>query len=170
MNDTHAVQIGSVAASMYALVADGKNGLRVLQLISPDTVEGAAGFSPRPSPRLIATYPTQARRRSPSRAGSIAIAWWMRPATRPSSSAAAARVRSISTKCARSSGTRDGTLYRVEDVSSKDGKLVTKSGRELKPSPTPQAPAPPNPGATTDIGALPRKPAGPRAEAGPAFR
>jgi hypothetical protein len=58
LNDTRAVQIGSVAASMYALVADGKNGLRVLQMISPDTVDGAAGFSPRPAPRLIATYPT----------------------------------------------------------------------------------------------------------------
>jgi hypothetical protein len=58
LNDSHAVQIGSVAASMYALVADGHNGLRVIQLISPDTVPGASGFSPRPSPRLIATYPT----------------------------------------------------------------------------------------------------------------
>src|SRR5690606_26932064 len=38
MNDTRAVQIGSIAASMYALVADGHNGLRVLQLISPDSV------------------------------------------------------------------------------------------------------------------------------------
>src|SRR5204863_3555242 len=48
----------SVAASMYALVADGKNGFRVVQMISPDTVDGASGFSPRPSPRLIATYHT----------------------------------------------------------------------------------------------------------------
>ncbi len=59
LNDTRAVQIGSVAASLYALVADGHNGLRVLQMISPDTVDGAAGFSPRPAPRLIATYPTK---------------------------------------------------------------------------------------------------------------
>lgn len=58
LNDTRAVQIGSVSASMYALVADGHNGFRVLQMISPDTVEGAAGFSPRPSPRLIASYHT----------------------------------------------------------------------------------------------------------------
>jgi hypothetical protein len=58
LDDVHAVQIGSVAASMYALVADGKNGFRVLQMISPDTVPGAAGFSPRPKPRLIATYHT----------------------------------------------------------------------------------------------------------------
>ena len=59
LNDVRAVQIGSVSASMYALVADGHNGLRILQLISPDTVEGAAGFSPRPAPQLIATYPTK---------------------------------------------------------------------------------------------------------------
>src|SRR5439155_333055 len=59
LNDTRAVQIGSVNASQFALVADGKNGLRVVQLVSPDTVPGAQGFSPRPSPKLIATYPTK---------------------------------------------------------------------------------------------------------------
>ncbi len=59
LNDARAVQIGSVAASMDALVADGHNGLRVIQMISPDSVEGASGFSPRPAPRLIATYPTK---------------------------------------------------------------------------------------------------------------
>ena len=59
LNDTRAVQIGSVSASQFALVADGKNGLRVVQLISPDTVPGAQGFSPRPNPKLIATYPTK---------------------------------------------------------------------------------------------------------------
>src|SRR6185369_15925117 len=37
-NDTRAVQIGSVNASMFGLVADGKNGLRVLQMISPENV------------------------------------------------------------------------------------------------------------------------------------
>src|SRR6202011_553659 len=59
LNDTRAVQIGSVSASQFALVADGKNGLRVVQLISPDTVAGAQGFSPRPNPKLIATYHTK---------------------------------------------------------------------------------------------------------------
>lgn len=57
INDARAVQIGSINASMFALVADGKNGLRVIQLISPDTVPEAAGFDPRPNPKLIATYP-----------------------------------------------------------------------------------------------------------------
>jgi hypothetical protein len=58
LDDTRAVQIGSVAGSMYALVADGHNGFRVVQMISPDTVQGSYGFSPKPAPRLIATYHT----------------------------------------------------------------------------------------------------------------
>jgi len=36
-------------------VADGKNGMRVVQLFSPET-PGYEGFSPRPTPRLVATY------------------------------------------------------------------------------------------------------------------
>ena len=58
LNDARAVQIGSINASMFALVADGRNGLRVLQMISPNTVPGHMGFSPKPNPGLIATYPT----------------------------------------------------------------------------------------------------------------
>jgi len=42
---------------MFALVADGTNGFAVVQLISPDTVPGYQGFSPRPAPKLIARYP-----------------------------------------------------------------------------------------------------------------
>jgi hypothetical protein len=59
LNDVRDVQIGSVNASMYALVADGRNGMRVLQLISPENVPGHMGFSPKPAPKLIATYPTE---------------------------------------------------------------------------------------------------------------
>ncbi|MDW8344195.1 MAG: hypothetical protein RMM51_06850 [Verrucomicrobiae bacterium] len=57
LTDCRAVQIGSVNASMFALVADGNNGFAVVQLISPDTVPGYQGFSPRPAPKLIARYP-----------------------------------------------------------------------------------------------------------------
>jgi len=57
LTDCRAVQVGSVNASMFALVADGTNGLRIVQLISPDTVPGHMGFSPRPNPKLIATFP-----------------------------------------------------------------------------------------------------------------
>lgn len=60
LTDCRAVQIGSVHASMFALVADGTNGFAVVQLISPDTVPGYQGFSPRPAPRLIARYPIRA--------------------------------------------------------------------------------------------------------------
>ena len=46
-------------ASLYGYVADGRNGLRVLQLTDPETMPNYAGFSPRPEPRLIATFKTK---------------------------------------------------------------------------------------------------------------
>jgi hypothetical protein len=48
-----------VDASAFAFVADGRNGLRVLQLISPEDSPNAYGFSPRPTPKLIASYRTR---------------------------------------------------------------------------------------------------------------
>jgi hypothetical protein len=56
VNDLHDVKLGITYTSEFAYLADGRNGLRVVQLTSPET-PGSAGFSPRPSPRLIATYP-----------------------------------------------------------------------------------------------------------------
>ena len=52
MND---VKLGITYASEFAYLADGENGLRVVQLTSPET-PGNAGFSPRPTPRLIASF------------------------------------------------------------------------------------------------------------------
>jgi len=46
-------------ASVFAYVADGRNGLRILQLTSPETMPTYAGFSPRPQPQLIATFKTK---------------------------------------------------------------------------------------------------------------
>jgi hypothetical protein len=46
-------------ASVFAYVADGRNGLRVLQVISANQTDGAFGFSPRPDPTLIATFRTR---------------------------------------------------------------------------------------------------------------
>lgn len=43
-------------ASLFAYIADGKNGLRVVQLTSPPSQPNYYGFSPRPVPELIATY------------------------------------------------------------------------------------------------------------------
>jgi hypothetical protein len=60
MNDTRGVKVGTTNASLFAYVADGKNGLKVLQLTSPERTPAFAGFSPRPAPELIATYHTHA--------------------------------------------------------------------------------------------------------------
>ena len=59
LDDVRDVKIGMVNASAFAFVADGRNGLRVLQLISPEDSPNAYGFSPRPTPKLIATYRTR---------------------------------------------------------------------------------------------------------------
>ena len=59
IDDAFAVKVGMTNASLFAYVADGKNGLRVLQMISPDKTEGLWGFSPTPTPELIATYRTK---------------------------------------------------------------------------------------------------------------
>src|SRR5258708_19781502 len=47
-----------VSSSLFAYVADGRNGLRVVQLFSPPDNPAFGGFSPRPTPKLIATYQT----------------------------------------------------------------------------------------------------------------
>ena len=49
------MKLGITYTSEFAYVADGKNGMRVVQLTSPET-PGNDGFSPRPTPRLVATY------------------------------------------------------------------------------------------------------------------
>ncbi|HKV64035.1 MAG TPA: hypothetical protein VJO16_19165 [Candidatus Acidoferrum sp.] len=60
LNDVNDVKIGMVAASAFAFVADGRNGLRVLQIMSPwDDAAHFSGFSPRPTPKLIATAHTR---------------------------------------------------------------------------------------------------------------
>src|SRR6202158_699878 len=58
LNDVNDVKIAMVAASAYAFVAGGRNGMRVLEIISPWDSPNYAGFSPRPTPKLIASYRT----------------------------------------------------------------------------------------------------------------
>jgi hypothetical protein len=59
INDAQSVRVASTNASLFAYIADGKNGLRVVQLTSPPTQPNYYGFSPRPVPELIATYKTK---------------------------------------------------------------------------------------------------------------
>jgi len=159
LNDTHAVSIGSVNASMYALVADGHNGLRVLQMISPDTVPGSQGFSPRPSPRLIATFPTAHptlavtrgldRDRVVDETGGQTVVFGRRGARPFHLDEMRPFLRHA-----------DGDLYKVEDVSVKDGKLMTASGVELvDPFPPPKpAAVPVPPGAPGFVPIIPEVP------------
>jgi hypothetical protein len=149
LNDTRAVQIGSISASMFALVADGKNGLRVLQMISPENVPGHMGFSPAPNPKLIATFPTAApalavsrgldRDRVVDETGNQTVVFGRR-GSRPFTSNEMQKFY------------RHGaSLFTVEDTVLRDGKLQTKSGgtleptRPFQPEPMPEQPVSPFP-------------------------
>jgi len=55
INDLHDVKLAITYTSEFAYLADGKNGMRIVQLTSPET-HGYQGFSPKPEPELIATY------------------------------------------------------------------------------------------------------------------
>jgi hypothetical protein len=59
IGDTRDVKIGMTNASAFAYLADGVNGLRIVQLFAPADNPNYLGFSPRPTPKLIATYRTR---------------------------------------------------------------------------------------------------------------
>ncbi|MDH5214640.1 MAG: multiheme c-type cytochrome, partial [Gammaproteobacteria bacterium] len=59
IRDARDVVVGSTNASLFAYVADGEGGIKVLQLTSPESQPNFYGFSPAPRPELIASYPTQ---------------------------------------------------------------------------------------------------------------
>jgi hypothetical protein len=132
LNDTRAVQIGSISASMFALVADGKNGLQVLQMISPENVPNHMGFSPKPNPKLIATYKTEHpavavsrgldRDRVVDETGNQTVVFGRR-GSRPFSL----------DEMQRFYWTTNGA-YRVEDVKGRNGALTNASGVALKPT------------------------------------
>jgi hypothetical protein len=154
LNDTRAVQIGSVNASQFALVADGKNGLRVLQLISPDTVPGAMGFSPRPNPKLIATYPMKGeaicvsrgleRDRVVDETGGQTVVFGRRGARPFHLSEMLPFLRHFDGIYPDGENeARTGPLYRVENVELRGEKLFTSSGRELEAVPMPTSSATP---------------------------
>jgi hypothetical protein len=53
------LKLGMVSSSLFAYVADGTNGLRIVQLFSPVDNPAFSGFSPKPTPKLIASYRTR---------------------------------------------------------------------------------------------------------------
>ncbi len=54
LNDAEDVIVASTNASLFAYVADGRNGMKVLQLTSPDSQRNFYGFSPEPVPEMVA--------------------------------------------------------------------------------------------------------------------
>jgi hypothetical protein len=59
LRDTNDVKLGMTAASAFAYLADGTGGMRIVQLFAPSDNPNYLGFSPRPTPKLIATYRTR---------------------------------------------------------------------------------------------------------------
>jgi len=59
LRDVRDVVVASTNASLFAYVADGAAGLKVLQLTAPDTQPNFYGFSPEPKPQVIARRPTR---------------------------------------------------------------------------------------------------------------
>jgi len=55
ISDLHDVKLGITHVSEFAYLADGANGMHVVQLTGPHT-PGNDGFSPRPTPELVATF------------------------------------------------------------------------------------------------------------------
>jgi hypothetical protein len=53
LNDAEDVVVATTNATLFAYVADGKNGVKVLQLTSPISQPNFYGFSPKPMPELI---------------------------------------------------------------------------------------------------------------------
>src|SRR5258708_17085821 len=58
-HDANDVKVASTNASTFAYVADGKYGLKVYQLLSPEWTRTYARFSPKPVPRLVSTRRTE---------------------------------------------------------------------------------------------------------------
>lgn len=59
INDLNDVKIATTNASLFAYLADGENGLKVVQLTDPDRVPNFYGFSPEVKPLLIAWKKTE---------------------------------------------------------------------------------------------------------------
>ncbi len=142
LTDVRDVQIGSVNASMYALVADGHNGMRVVQLISPENVPGHMGFSPKPEPKLIATYPTEGAAVSISRgldrdrvvdeSGNQTVVFGRRGSRPFNLGEMAAFFREPG---AGEQGKRTGPIYKVSDVKhGENNTLLDAYGKALAPT------------------------------------
>jgi len=58
INDCNMVTVAATYASYFAYIADGVNGMRIVRLVEADQTPNHLGWSPPPTPMLIATYAT----------------------------------------------------------------------------------------------------------------
>lgn len=138
IDDAHDVKVGMTNASLFAYVADGANGLRVIQLTSPADTPTYLGFSPRPTPRLIATARTAGRAlavsegtdrdRAVDESGNQ-IAVFNRVGSRPFNRAEMERLY-----------LRDGRLYTVSDEPATKPRAPAAPRREEQPTEPPAGP------------------------------
>jgi hypothetical protein len=56
ITDARDVKVGMTNVSLFAYLADGRNGMKVIELSAPDSVPGNLGYSPTPNPRIVGTY------------------------------------------------------------------------------------------------------------------
>jgi hypothetical protein len=59
LGDTRDVIVATTNASLFAYLADGRGGLKVVQLTSPASQPNFYGFAPEPKPILIARFATR---------------------------------------------------------------------------------------------------------------
>ncbi len=59
LTDTRDIKLGMTAASAFAYIADGAGGMKIVQMFAPTDNPNYLGFSPKPTPKLIATFKTK---------------------------------------------------------------------------------------------------------------
>ena len=59
INDANSAVVGTIYGSAFLYVADGRNGVRIIQILSTAYGSEINGQNPDPHPRLIATYRTK---------------------------------------------------------------------------------------------------------------
>jgi hypothetical protein len=146
LDDARDVKVAATNASLFAYVADGRHGLRVIQLTSPDEVAGQDGFSATPVPHLIATYET----RGPALAVSEGYDRDRAVDESGNQIAVFGRV-----------GARPFTLDEMRRMYIRDGALFTVTDEPPGPPVAPPAP-PPKPPATGPSTPAPKPPGPPR--------
>ena len=112
-------------------------------MISPENVPGHMGFSPRPNPKLIATYKTHGeavavsrgldRDRVADETGNQTVVFGRRGSRPFNYEEMLSFFRHFDDPFATNRvGKRTGEIYKVDDVITREGRVATKSGATMK--------------------------------------